>query len=139
MLTFSRSHLLTFRVPVDPAHAPAQAGHDDVLGGRVLRGRGLSRRDTRDAPWVAVVNEALARRHWPDEDPIGKTVTLVPSAGERPRVIVGVVADVRNQGMSLQSVPEMYVSHLQQPSRVAPELGRGGKATRPPSPDSSTY
>jgi len=50
------------------------AGYFETMGIRVLRGRAIDDRDTEDAPPVAMVNEAMARRYWPDTDPIGHTV-----------------------------------------------------------------
>jgi putative ABC transport system permease protein len=60
----------------------------------ILRGRDFNTRDTASAPWVAVINETLARRFWPGEDPIGKHFTVDAVSGERVREVIGVVRDV---------------------------------------------
>jgi predicted permease len=60
----------------------------------IARGRGFEAGDTASAPWVAVVNETLARRFWPGQDPIGKRFTIDAVSGERPREVVGVIRDV---------------------------------------------
>jgi putative ABC transport system permease protein len=73
----------------------------DTLGIHLLRGRGIHESDVAAAPWVAVVNQTFASRHFPGQDPIGKAFRL--SMGDpgpasvdepQPRTIVGVVADV---------------------------------------------
>jgi hypothetical protein len=59
----------------------------------VVRGREFTTRDTIDALPVVVINEAMARRFWPGENPLGQRVTVTIVSGERPREIVGVVGD----------------------------------------------
>ena len=77
-------------------------------------GRYLTERDTEDAPWAAVVNEAFAKHFFPDENPIGKTLTLTTVDEERPREIVGVVADVILRSR-FADTPEIFVNFHQQP------------------------
>jgi putative ABC transport system permease protein len=86
---------------------------------RVLRiplrkGRYLNERDTESAPWVALVNEAFARRYFANGDPIGKMLTLWTVDEEQPREIVGVVADVR-QAAHADPRSQIYVDFHQQP------------------------
>jgi putative ABC transport system permease protein len=73
----------------------------DTLGIHLLRGRGIRESDVAASPWVAVVNQTFAERHFPGQDPIGKAFRL--SMGDpgpasvdepQPRTIVGVVADL---------------------------------------------
>ena len=64
----------------------------ETLGVPVLRGRALTREDNMEAPMVAVVNETLADRLWPGEDPLGREIWLEMHDGIRQ--VVGVVADV---------------------------------------------
>lgn len=68
------------------------AGYFDALGLRLLRGRVVGESDTAQAPKVAVVNDAFARRHLRDEDPLGRHLRIAEETWE----IVGVVADVRS-------------------------------------------
>lgn len=86
----------------------------------LLRGRLLTEQDDERAPWVVVVNEAMARLHFAREDPIGRMlqVKLADLSGQsveedRPRVIVGVVGNVKHWGLSADAPPAMYVSHRQ--------------------------
>jgi putative ABC transport system permease protein len=85
-----------------------------TFGVRLLKGRGLDERDTARAPAVALVNETLARRVFPGEDPLGKQIVLTGAPG-RPREIVGVVSDTRYVTPNLEPVPEIYVSYLDDP------------------------
>jgi len=64
-----------------------------LLGIPLVRGRLVADGDGATAPHVAVVSAALARRYWPDEDPVGRRITLVSLT--EPSTIVGVVGDVR--------------------------------------------
>jgi predicted permease len=81
---------------------------------RVVRGRDLNDFDTAASSWVAIINESMARRFWPGEDPIGKRLTLGVVSGERPREIVGVVADIPVRRDRAESQPVIYTSYLQQ-------------------------
>ena len=75
----------------------------------LLKGRRFTAQDSAKAPWVVLINETMARRYWPGEDPIGKRLTVEYAGfgasvqGERPREIVGVVGDVHE--WSLQNEP----------------------------------
>jgi len=80
----------------------------------MLRGRAFSEQDGPDQPKVIIVSEALARRYFPDQDPIGRRIRL----GRRPplngwRTIVGVVADVRDWGLD-QPVRTVYYVPIDQ-------------------------
>ncbi len=83
----------------------------------LLKGRDLTEHDTETAPWVALINQALARKFFPDQDPIGQVITLDMHAlrsEEKPRQIIGVVGDVRQFRLGLDSYPEIYVPYPQQ-------------------------
>jgi putative ABC transport system permease protein len=84
----------------------------------IVRGRDFNANDTGSAPWVAVINEAMAKRFWPHEDPIGKRFTPDAISGERPREVIGVVRDVPLRYVS-NGPPEAvaYTPYLQQPER----------------------
>ena len=70
-----------------------------VLRVPLLSGRELSETDTADAPSVVLVSEALAKRFWPNENPVGKRLTLTFFPTAAPREIVGVVGDVKQDGL----------------------------------------
>jgi putative ABC transport system permease protein len=88
-------------------------GYLRAMGVPLVRGRDFTAADDADAPKVMLVNEALARQHFPGEDPVGKRlrVGLNDISGE----IVGVVGAVRHQKLSTAAGPEYYVPFRQVP------------------------
>jgi putative ABC transport system permease protein len=90
------------------------AGWFRAAGTPVVRGRELGAADREGAPPVAVVNQSLARLHFPGADPVGRQIQI---ADEEPRTIVGVVRDVRTRGLNEPVQPEVFVPHLQEPAR----------------------
>jgi predicted permease len=73
-------------------------------------------RDGWNAPRVAVINETMARGFWPGGEPIGKHIVLgAPRPGVPWLTIVGVVADVRNAGLRLDAIPQIYTPYTQGP------------------------
>jgi putative ABC transport system permease protein len=86
-------------------------GYFYTLGIPVLKGRTFTDHDDEQALKVAVVNEALARRLWPTEDPIGKQLPLFRHSP----TVVGVVGNTRHEGLSQDTDPEFYVPCLQSP------------------------
>jgi len=94
------------------------SGYFPLMSIPVLRGRGVGEQDTQSNVWVAVINEAMARRFWPNDDPIGRTITFDDSPEEKPRQIVGVVGNVHQFSLTVPSEPEVYISYLQMPIRI---------------------
>lgn len=92
-----------------------------AMGIRLIRGRVFSERDTAESPWVVIVNETMARRMWPGEDPIGKRFTIL-SGKRAPAEVVGVVADVKHTGLDMESGLEMYVPCDQRPNIITANL-----------------
>ncbi|MGD8698656.1 MAG: ABC transporter permease [Gemmatimonadales bacterium] len=86
-------------------------GYFRTLGIPLQRGRDFTAADTRAAPPVAIINETLARRYFPNEDPIGQQVTML----ERPMTIVGVVSDVQPFRAGDPIEPEIYWPFKQRP------------------------
>jgi len=98
-----------------------------AIGAPLLAGRFFDPRDTADAPGVVLINQAMARRQWPSDDPIGQTITM--AVGGRQLVIgpmgllllppstafqvVGVVADVKNQSLNRATEPAIYFTFRQ--------------------------
>jgi predicted permease len=80
-------------------------GYFRTLGIPMRRGRELTDRDTKDAPLVILVNEALARQYFPNADPVGR-------ATDR-GTIVGVAGDVRQTGLDHPAAPEIYYTFAQ--------------------------
>jgi putative ABC transport system permease protein len=99
-----------------------------TLGVRLLRGRGIDERDVASAPWVAVVNQTFADRHFPGQDPVGQSFRL--SMGDpgpesvdepQPRTIVGVVADVSYPSFFAERPAAIYIPFRQHVSKYARE------------------
>jgi putative ABC transport system permease protein len=84
------------------------------MGITQLAGRDFNERDTKTSPNVTVINEVFARSFFPGEDPLGKRLRLQGQERD-PLLIVGVVGNIRHQGLDLEPVPEAYVTHLQDP------------------------
>jgi putative ABC transport system permease protein len=108
--------------PVDMPSAWVRAVTPDYLramGMRVVAGRGLTAEDRRAAPRVALVSEALARRHWPGERAVGRRIrTSVFTGGDSAVTItiVGVVGDVRFDAPDAPPKAELYLPHAQAPA-----------------------
>jgi putative ABC transport system permease protein len=86
-----------------------------TLGMSIIHGRGLTDRDTIDAPKVVVVNEAFKRQFFPGEDPIGKRITPHGAIEGKPpvREIVGVVGDAKLIKLTNSAKPQIYYPHQQ--------------------------
>jgi predicted permease len=124
--------------PTDAPQAQNQSVDEDyfkVIGVPLLTGRFFEARDSSDAPGVVLINEALAKREWPNEDPIGQHITtsvrnigpmgtvLMP-AGTKYQII-GVVADVRNASLARAPEPAIYFTYRQFSFRGFNIVGRG--------------
>jgi len=84
----------------------------------LLRGRDFRDSDNEKAPLVAIVNQAMANRFWPNQDPVGKRFSLKGSAGPFIEV-VGVAHDGQYFFLSPDSTPYFYVPFAQNPSAFA--------------------
>ena len=105
----------------------ANGGYFEAMGIRLLHGRVFTSADDSLAPQVAVISETLARRLWPNADPVGKTLAV--GAFPTPITVIGVVADVREQTLDGTVLPEMYFSL---DASGAPNLALVARSTMPP-------
>ena len=94
---------------------PIGANYFKVLQAPLVRGREFTDFDTLTSPPVALINAAMAKRFWPNEDPIGQTIS-VQFYNDQPRQIVGIVPDIRSNLRNRDPQPMMYVPHLQLPT-----------------------
>ena len=94
-----------------------RAMHDyfGAMGIPIIRGRSFGAEDGLLAPGVAVINETMARRLFPDQDPIGQRVRTGPNATGPWTTIIGVIGDIRHGGLEVVPEPEMYITYLQGP------------------------
>ncbi len=92
----------------------ATPGYFETLGISLVRGRIFTDEDGPEAPKVVIVNESLARREWPGQDPVGRRLVIDYSqAGTYSYEVVGVVGDVRFYGLRSTPRPELYLPHAQ--------------------------
>jgi predicted permease len=91
----------------------ASSGYAKAMGIRLLKGRFISEQDTAESPAVIVINEAMARRFWPEADPLGQRVSW---GGDNWRTVVGVVGDVKNEKLETSPGFQSYVPYTQTPS-----------------------
>jgi putative ABC transport system permease protein len=81
----------------------------------LIKGRLFTDADKADAPLVTIVNQAFAKKFWPNEDALGKRIAFDATPGDRKWVtIVGVVGDIRHFGLDIDPKPEMYVPFAQE-------------------------
>jgi predicted permease len=82
-----------------------------TMGIRLIRGRPLTSQDDRAAPRVALINQTAAQRYWPGQNPLGHRVEVNRQWWE----VIGVVGDVKGQGLDRDANPEVYFSWAQSP------------------------
>jgi len=88
-------------------------GYFRTIGIRLLRGRHFTSADNPQAPTVAIINDKLARQFWPDDDSLGKRLSLsdrVPIWRE----VVGIVSDVHQWGLAQEPIAEAYTPYAQE-------------------------
>ena len=83
----------------------------NAIGIPLTKGRYFAEGDGEKSPRVAIINQALAIRYWPKEDPLGKKITV--DFEREPREIVGVVGNVRHLGLDQQEPLQVYTPHSQ--------------------------
>jgi putative ABC transport system permease protein len=89
-----------------------------AMGMPLLKGRHFTEFDTKGAPRVAIINNTMAKRYFPNEDPIGKHIQLTGMFNNGPEVyreIIGIVGDVKLFGLDREVYPQTYEPHTQEP------------------------
>ena len=85
----------------------------------LLRGRVFTETDAENSARVVIINGAMAKKYWPKEDPVGQTIVigkgLGPQFEDPPRQIVGIVGNVRENGLKNEGVGVMYIPQSQMP------------------------
>jgi putative ABC transport system permease protein len=90
-------------------------GYFSVLKAGIREGRDFSDRDDSRAPAVAIINEALARRYFPDGQPIGRKIVLGYLGRRLVHEVVGVSSDIKQEELGAPAKPEAYVPYQQVP------------------------
>ncbi|HSE23835.1 MAG TPA: ABC transporter permease [Pyrinomonadaceae bacterium] len=147
-----------FTIDGQPVPAPGQEPTTDVrvadpgyfktLEIPLLRGRQFSDTENREAKHVVLINEALARKYFPGEDPIGKRIDVGMFEGPNPTEIIGVVGNVRYETLIDSFEPAVYFPHPElaysfmtfvvrtegNPNAIAPALQREIRTLDPNQP-----
>jgi len=118
--------LIEGQPPVPPGQEPvaqistATSGYFPAIGAQLLRGRLFNQFDQKDSLKVAIINDTMAKRYWPDVDPVGRRFTLRNGTrSERGPValeVAGVVTDLRQDSLDKTPRPEFFRPHTQSPS-----------------------
>jgi len=128
----------TFRIVGRPEPAPGRVpackvslitpGFFETMRIPLLRGRDVTARDTATSPLVALVNESWAREHFPNENAIGKRISL--DNPDRPQAeIIGVVGDARWRSLTSDPIPTMFFAQKQRPRRYMTYVVRAPNAS----------
>lgn len=105
--------------PPNPSEVPRanfrSISHDYFRAMRIslLKGRFFTEQDRDKSPPVVIINQTMADRNWPGEDPVGRRLTILFLGVSRE--VVGIVADVKHSSLDTESGAEMYVPYLQKP------------------------
>ncbi len=105
--------------PADPMSMESDVstvsrGYFAAMGIPVFRGRPFARQDRLDSPRVALVSESFVRKYSPNEDPIGRVI-LGDWANPKPTEIIGVVGDIRHNGLTAEPRPTVFLAQSQVP------------------------
>jgi putative ABC transport system permease protein len=95
----------------------ATAGYYKTMGIPLMKGRYFTEGDNKDSKPVVIIDESLARRYWPDEDPVGKRITF-EGGRDNPiwREIVGIVGHVKHRSLDGESRVQYYIPQAQRPA-----------------------
>ena len=105
------------RPPLPPAEQPevdvaiVEPHFFETLGIQMLSGRSFTDREAREVTHTTVISESMAKKLWPNEDPIGKRVTIHMKDQDVPSQVVGVVGDVKHAGLDAEVHPTAYWPH----------------------------
>ena len=111
--------------PLPPAQQPSMemrpvtAGYFKAMGIPIVRDRGFASSDVMSSPQVVVITEAAAKKYFPNQDPIGRFITMGygrPKGKPRPGgEVVGIAADIKERGLAFDAWPEIYLPAAQLP------------------------
>src|SRR6476660_1374571 len=104
----SSQHLSAERIRISPDYFK-------VLQATLLRGRAFTEGDEAGKQLVAIIDESTARKYWPDQDPLGRRVRFARGPTKPWTTIVGIVKDVKSDGLDVDGIPHIYVSTYQDP------------------------
>jgi putative ABC transport system permease protein len=122
-------------IPTDPNNAfPHESylritrpGYFNTMGITLLQGRDFDARDTLQGNAVVIINETLARKHFPGQNPLGRRISpsfAIDDRGTLAREIIGVVKDVHHASLREESGNEIYAPHSQAPFNTLTMVAR---------------
>jgi len=88
-----------------------------VLQTPLVSGRSFTEGDEDGKPPVAIIDESTAHKYWPDRDPLGRRVRFGRDSTKPWTTVVGVVKDIKSDGLDIDGVPHIYVSTYQDNGR----------------------
>jgi predicted permease len=88
-----------------------------LLQATLLRGRSFTEGDEDGKPLVAIIDESTARNYWPGRDPLGRRVRFRRDPTKPWTTVVGIVKDIKSDGLDIDGVPHIYVSTYQDSSK----------------------
>ena len=107
-------------------------GYFDVFRIHILRGRSFTERDNQAAPPVVLINEAMAKRFWPNQNPLGQQILigigLGPKFKDVPRQIIGIVGDTHDVNLDIPPDPAMTIPQAQESDDMTAFWTRFGPA-----------
>lgn len=120
VFTIDKNAAESERVPTAEA-ATVTPEYFQVLKIPLIRGRVFTEADDSKGQPVVLINETLARRYWPDQDPVGQQIRFAAAQASNPAknpwtTIVGVIGDIKSTGFDTASSPYLYFPAYQQPS-----------------------
>ncbi|HKV38074.1 MAG TPA: ABC transporter permease [Blastocatellia bacterium] len=124
VIPFTDDYVLGFNIEGRPPNPPGEdvstnyyaisPGYFRAMGIPLIKGRLFDEHDTKDSPHVALINQEMAKRFFPNENPIGKRIN-VTNGPETFREIVGIVGDVKQYGLDQATPVETYEPYVQKP------------------------
>ena len=103
----------------DEEKREVSADYFRAIGTPLLKGRFFTAADNADAPRVIIVNQALAKKWWPNGDAVGKRIVMGGMSADPKWIdVVGIVANIRHAGLDAEPKPEMYVPFAQDPYKT---------------------
>jgi putative ABC transport system permease protein len=106
----SSQDLLAERIRISPDYLK-------VLQATLLRGRSFTEGDEDGKQPVAIIDESTARKYWPDRDPLGRQVRFGKDPTKPWITVVGIIKDIKNDGLDVDGVPHIFVSVYQDPNK----------------------
>jgi predicted permease len=111
----TENYLIEGELPLLPGQAndalyrEVTAGYLQTIGVKLVEGRSIENRDVESSQPIVVVNEFLARRHWPGQSAVGKHIRVGGEDKDPWQTVVGVVANVSERGLLLNMKPGVYL------------------------------